>query len=69
MDFHLGTEITIRKTLSLRLGSDIGYFTAGAGICLPRLDVDYAFFSHDELGKTHRVSLRISLEEDKFARK
>lgn len=68
LDFHAGAEMLIKKVVALRIGSDMGYFSAGAGLRLPRLAADYAFLSHDELGKTHRVSLRISIEEDKFAR-
>ena len=68
-DFHAGTEVLIKKIVALRVGTDIGYFSAGAGLRLPKLAVDYAFLSHVDLGKTHRVSLCISIEEDKFARK
>jgi len=69
LDFHIGAEIFIKKVVALRVGTDTGYLSAGAGLQLPRLAADYAFLSHDDLGKTHRVSLRISIEEEKFARK
>ena len=69
LDFHVGTEIKIKKVIALRVGTDIGNLSAGAGLHLPRLSADYAFLSHDELGKTHRVSLSISIEEEKFKRK
>ncbi len=42
---------------------------AGAGIVLPNLDVDYAFMNHKDLQETHRISLRVRLEENAFARK
>lgn len=69
LDFHFGAEISIKNVIALRLGSDMGYFSAGAGVRLPKLCADYAFLSHDVLGKTHRVSLRISIEEEKFRRR
>lgn len=69
LDFHVGAEWFYRRLFAIRVGTDSGHFTAGAGICLPRLDLDYAFLSHDELETTHRVSVRIRLEESGFARK
>lgn len=67
-DVHAGIEVQVRNTFSLRLGSDVGHFTAGVGIYLPRLAIDYAFLSHRYLGDTHRISLRLRLEEPRFAR-
>ncbi len=69
LDFHYGAEIRVRNVIALRAGNDIGHFTAGAGLRLPRLDIDYAFLSHDDFEATHRVSLRIRIEEAKFMRK
>ena len=70
MDFHVGGELNIRNVVALRIGKDaIGKLTAGAGIKLPRLDIDYAFLKHDELDTTHRVSIRLKLEEERFARR
>ncbi len=62
MDFHAGVELNYRERMAIRLGSDVGAFTAGAGLRLPRLSVDYAFMSHNELGDTHRISLMVSLQ-------
>ncbi len=70
IDPRIGTELLVRNVVALRVGrDDIGSLTAGAGIKLPRLDLDYAFLSHDELDTTHRISLRLRLEEDRFFRK
>jgi len=69
LDYHYGAEIRVRNVIALRAGSDIGHLTAGAGLRLPRLEIDYAFLSHDEFEATHRVSLRIRIEEAKFMRK
>ncbi len=68
-DFHLGAEVLLRRVVALRVGSDVGHFSAGAGLRLPRLDFDYAFLSHQDLDSTHRVSLRVRIEEPRFARK
>ena len=70
IDPRIGAELLVRNVVALRLGrDDIGSLTAGAGIKLPRLDLDYAFLSHDELDTTHRISLRLRIEEEKFFRK
>jgi hypothetical protein len=69
MDFHMGAELLFRRTLAIRVGSDTGHLSAGAGIRLPRLDLDYAFLSHQDLDNTHRISLRVRIEEARFARK
>jgi hypothetical protein len=68
-DLHFGTEYRLKNLLAFRLGLDTGRFTAGVGIKLPKLNVDYAFLSHQDLGDTHRVSVILTLEEQKFKRK
>ena len=59
-DFHLGAEYWYRELLSLRLGSDEGSFTAGAGFRFPlgyrSIGLDYAFLQHNDLDDSHRVS-------------
>jgi hypothetical protein len=45
--------------------------TLGAGLHLRKLDIDYSFarFSEEnDLGDTHRISLRMILHEARFAR-
>ncbi len=73
LDFHGGLEYSVRNLFALRAGyNDIGNLTFGAGIHLPKLDLDYSFAQFDgtgQLGNTHRISLRITLSEDRFARK
>ena len=69
LDFHLGGELVILNAIAVRAGHDTGHLTAGAGLRLPRLDFDYAFLSHDDFEVTHRVSVRIRIEEKKFSRK
>lgn len=67
VDTHFGWEYQ-RELLALRLGADVGQFTVGAGIGLPKLQIDYAFLSHGDLGDTHRISARLSIEEVKYRR-
>ena len=52
---HLGGEINLRNTFSLRFGIQNRNFTAGAGFKLFWFHVDYAFVSYD-LGNSHRIS-------------
>jgi hypothetical protein len=57
---HLGLEYVYGSMLALRLGSNDGKFTAGAGIHYWKFNLDYAFQSHD-LGNMHRVGIEFSL--------
>ncbi len=72
LDFHVGGEIGYQNITALRIGySDIGSLNVGAGIHLPKLDIDYTFAKFDsenQLGNTHRVSLTFTLESDQFRR-
>lgn len=73
IDPRVGIEFDFRKTVALRLGySDVGQFTVGAGLHLRKLDIDYCFARFgsqaDNLGDTHRISLRLILEEERYAR-
>jgi hypothetical protein len=68
VDTHFGWEYQFQEVFALRLGSDIGRFAAGAGINLPKLQVDYAFIGHEDLGETHRISARFTIEAAKFRR-
>ena len=75
VDPRAGLEYQFKDLFAIRGGySDIGYWTFGAGVHLPKLYLDYAFgesplasdFSTDP---THRISIRLQLEEPKFFRK
>jgi hypothetical protein len=68
-DLHFGAEYRLKNLLAFRFGLDTGRFAAGVGIKLPKLNVDYAFLSHQDLGDTHRISVILTLEEEKFKRK
>lgn len=71
-DPRVGLEFDFKKTVALRVGyNDIGQLTFGAGVHLRKLDVDYSFARFnpaDNIGNTHRISLRLMLEEERFAR-
>jgi hypothetical protein len=73
-DSHVGLEYTFKNLFSVRGGyNDVKQFTIGAGIKLPKLNIDYSFarFSYaeiDRLPDTHRISLILTLEEPRFLR-
>ncbi len=62
-DFLIGGEYVYKQVLSVRAGSDATDLTAGAGIDLDFLHVDYAFLSQG-LGNVNRVS--VSFYPDKI---
>jgi hypothetical protein len=72
LDPHFGLEFDYKNSVAVRLGyNDIKQLTLGAGLHLRKLDVDYSyalFGAENDLGKTHRISLRFLLQEEKFAR-
>ena len=57
---HLGTEVEPMKDLDLRLGytTDTGEITAGVGVRVSVIQLDYGF-GFLNLGSTHRVSLTV----------
>jgi hypothetical protein len=57
---HLGAEFLYHSLLAIRVGSNAGFFTTGAGLYIWKLHFDYAFQSHD-LGNSHRVGVLFSL--------
>jgi hypothetical protein len=73
-DTHVGFEYNFKNLFAVRAGySDVKQFTVGAGVKLPKLNIDYSFAkfsaSGDEtLGDTHRISIMLTLEEPKFLR-
>ena len=68
-DLHAGMEYRFKQLLAFRAGLDAGRFTAGFGIKLPKLNIDYAFLRHNDLGDTHRISVILTIEEDKYKRR
>lgn len=73
MDIAAGLEYAFDNRVFARAGySELGQMSVGAGIKLPKLNIDYAFTTENNdlegVGATHRVSLMLTLEEAKFAR-
>jgi hypothetical protein len=72
LDLHLGGEFQFKQLVALRIGySDVKQLTLGAGLRLPRLTIDYSFAKFDatdQLGNTHRISLMVTFEGDRFKR-
>lgn len=74
VDVHSGFEYRYKNAFAIRAGySEVKQFTVGAGIFLPKLQIDYSFarFSQTEnerLPDTHRISVMLTLEEPKFLR-
>ena len=69
-----GLEYRYENLFALRGGySDTQDLTFGAGIHLPKLYLDYAYGQNDLFSEfadaSHRISLRVVLEEPKFERK
>jgi len=73
-DAHAGLEWNIKDLVYIRGGySDVKQFTVGAGVKLPKLNIDYSFarFNESELDRlpdSHRISLILTLEEPRFLR-
>ncbi len=73
-DAHAGFEYNFKNLFMVRAGyNDVKQFTIGAGIKLPKLNIDYSFarFSQSDIERlpdTHRISLILTLEEPKFSR-
>lgn len=73
-DMHAGLEYNFKGIVAIRGGyNDVKQFTVGAGVKLPKLNIDYSFarFSAsetDRLPDSHRISLILTLEEPKFMR-
>ncbi len=74
-DVHSGFELTYNNIFSVRAGyNDVKQFTVGAGIKLPKLNIDYSFARFNDsrfsrLPDSHRISLILTLEEHKYLRR
>ncbi|MBN1300634.1 MAG: PorV/PorQ family protein [Melioribacteraceae bacterium] len=68
-DVHTGLEYEYKKLFAVRAGfNDVKQFTIGAGIRLPKLNIDYSFArfaesSLERLPDSHRISLILTLEQ------
>ena len=72
LDLHSGLEYQFKNLVALRVGySDVKQLTMGAGVRLPKLNIDYSFAKFDatnQLGNTHRISLMFTLESEQVKR-
>jgi hypothetical protein len=63
-----------RDVVAFRLGyNDVKQFSLGAGVRLPKLNIDYSFArfalsANERLDDTHRISLMFTLESEQFKR-
>lgn len=73
-DLHAGLEYNFRNLFAVRAGyNDVKQFTLGAGVRLPKLNIDYSFArfnyaKNERLDDTHRISIMLTLEEARFLR-
>lgn len=73
-DARFGLEYNFKNIIAIRGGyNDVKQFTIGAGVKLPKLNIDYTYATFNEteansLPDTHRISLILTLEEPKFLR-
>lgn len=71
-DPHAGLEFDFQNIIAVRTGyTDTKEWTLGAGIHLPKLNIDYSFArlkDTEEALKTHRISLTFTLEAKQFKR-
>ncbi len=56
LDTHYGWELAWRNMLFGRTGFDIGRFTAGGGVNVRNITVDFAYLHDDDFDATYRVS-------------
>lgn len=63
MEFWGGAEFDIIKFLTFRFGgtTNPGRFSAGVGIKIEKLSIDYGMRTHSELGETHSIGIRYGL--------
>jgi hypothetical protein len=71
-DLHLGFDYCFKNFLSLRAGfNDIKQLTLGLGVRISKINIDYAFAkfnAENDLGNTHRISIKFTLENVLFKR-
>lgn len=66
--FLFGVDYDLIEYLSIRTGfsNEPSKFSAGIGINYSILSLDYAMFTHSDLGLTHQVGLVISFDKDGY---
>ena len=59
MDFFYGLEAGYKQGIFIRIGNQRGDFTAGTGLRISFLQVDYGYSNHLDLGHSHRISFTL----------
>ncbi|MEI7812083.1 MAG: PorV/PorQ family protein [Ignavibacteria bacterium] len=73
-DVRAGMEYSYKNLFAMRMGyNDVRDFTLGAGIKLPKLNIDYSFakfagLKENGLGDSHKISLTLTLEDLRYKR-
>ncbi len=73
-DHHFGLEYEFKNIVAVRGGyNDVKQFTVGAGVKLPKLNIDYTYANQtgselETLPASHRISVMLTLEEPRFLR-
>ncbi len=62
-DLRFGAEYTIRDMISIRMGYDSESFTAGIGFAWHGYSFDYGYFSREEAGSSHPITITVRLGE------
>jgi len=68
-DTRFGVEYTLKNMFSVRLGFDSESITAGVGFNWRGYKVDYGYFSREEAGSSHPITLSVNLDESIEAKK
>jgi hypothetical protein len=63
---HAGMEVWFYEVFGLRTGFSPGVFSGGAGLRTERYLIDVAFTTHDELGVSYEISLRVPFGEKRW---
>ena len=64
LDFRGGLEVGFRDCVAIRVGTDRGCFTTGAGFRISAVGIDYGFSNHYDLGNTHRISITLFWDKE-----
>lgn len=62
-DIRFGIEYDLKNIMSFRVGFDSEQITAGIGFSWQEYTADYGYFSREEAGSSHPVSISVNLGE------
>lgn len=68
LDFRGGLEVEFQDRVAVRVGTDRGHLTTGAGLKISAVGIDYGFSNHFDLGNTHRVSVTLFWDKESLLR-